>query len=185
MEGKRRTAAGIAAYSLASIILLAANMQIVFAHNWWDWHWHKSTLHLRVTGSHQNEAVSAIRDWDTNIRDLKLHTQFKTHTNISVFGAYFGATGWGGLATIEDYSFDWWHKWNYSRIEHAHATYNSYYGGTTGAGSNSDVRGVFCQEIGHAFGLDHSNTGDCMGKTYFNNINVTGSHNWSDINGKY
>ena len=167
------------------LALLFLNSQVAFAHNWWHWHWHKNPLHLYVFGSHQAEAVAAIADWDSHIRDLKLHTKFKGHTDISVAGANFGPTGWGGLASIKNTSFDWWHYWDWSRIEHAHAVYNSYYGGTGGTGSGSDIRGIFCQEIGHTFGLDHSNTGDCMGKSYFNNINVTGPHNWADINAKY
>lgn len=172
-------------YGILVAFLMVLNVQLAYAHNWWDWHWHKNTLHIKVSGSHQYEALAAIRDWDRHVRDLKLHTVFKNHTDISVFGVNFGATGWGGLATIESYGFDWWHKWNYSKIKHAHATYNSYYGGTGGTGANSHIRGIFCQEIGHVFGLHHSNTGDCMGKSYYNNINITGPHNWSDIEAKY
>lgn len=181
MKRTLRVSAGI----VVVLGLMVVNVQIALAHDWWQWHWHKNPLHLYVFGSHQPEAVAAIADWDSHITDMKLHTQFKGHTDISVYGANFGATGWWGLASIENYSFDWWHLWTYSRIEHAHATYNSYYGGTGGTGTNSDIRGVLCQEIGHTFGLDHSNTGDCMGKGYFNSINVTGSHNWADMNAKY
>lgn len=167
------------------LVLLLLNLKVVFAHDWGQWHWHTNPLHIWVWGSNQPEAVAAIADWDSHIQHMQLHTQFKGHTDISVFGANSGDTGWWGLATIENYSFDWWHLWTWSRIEHAHATYNSFYGGTTGTGSGSDVRGVLCQEIGHTFGLDHSNTGDCMGKGYFNSINVTGSHNWADMDAKY
>ena len=162
------------------LALVFANVQVAVAHNWWKWHWHKNPIHIYVWGSHQKEAVAAIADWDRHIRDLKLHTKFKGHTNISVFGWNWGNTQWGGLATITEYSYDWWHTWTWSKIEHAHATYNSYYGG-----NSAHIQGIFCQEIGHCFGLDHSNTGDCMGKSYFNNINVTGPHNWNDMNAKY
>ena len=166
--------------TLAVIGLLFLNAQVALGHDWGSWHWHKNPLHLFVFGSHQDEAVRAIADWDSHIKDMKLHTNFKGHTNISVFGSNWGDTGWGGLATIKDYSFGWWHRWTWSRIEHAHATYNSYDGG-----SSAHIQGILCQEIGHTFGLDHSDTGDCMGKSYFNNINTTGSHNWSDMNSKY
>jgi hypothetical protein len=165
-------------------MLVVTNANVAFGHDWWLWCWHKgAVLHAWVYGSHQAEALAALRDWDINT-DLDIHVTFD-HTNISVWGANTGATGWWGLASIEDYSFDWWHHWQWCRIEHCHATYNSYYGGSTGTGSGSDVRGVLCQEIGHCFGLDHSDTGDCMGKSYYNNINVTGPHNWSDINAKF
>ncbi len=165
---------------LLVLALLGANVSLSYAHNWWHWHWHKSTLHVYVFGAQWRPTVAAIRDWDRHVRDLKLHTKFKGHTDISAFSGNYGATGWWGLASIEATSYDWWHFWDYSRIEHAHARFNSYYGGTT-----ADVQGVQCQEIGHTFGLHHSNTGDCMGKGYYNSINVTGSHNWSDINAKF
>jgi len=52
-------------------------------------------------------------------------------------------------------------------------------------------RGVFCQEIGHTFGLDHSPDG-CMGKGYFAGLldnesisNVVTSHSDDDLNAKY
>lgn len=175
----------ILAGTLVVLGLLFANVQVAFAHNWWQWHWHKNPVHIWVFGSNVPETVAAIADWGSHISDMKLHVQFRGHTDISAFGANFGNTGWWGLATIKNYSFDWWHYWNWSRIKHAHSAYNSYYGGTGGTGSGSDIRGVQCQEIGHTFGLDHSNTGDCMGKGYYNNINVTGPHNWSDMNAKY
>lgn len=168
----------ISALTLLVLGLLFINVQ-VSAHNWWIWCWHKgSSLGVWVYGSNQTEANQALDDWDSHT-DLSLPRR-SSHTDISVFGSNWGSTGWWGLATIEDSSYDWWHHWWWCRIQHAHATYNSFYGGTS-----ADVRGVFCQEIGHTFGLDHSNTGDCMGKSYFNNINVTGPHNWSDINAKF
>jgi len=52
-------------------------------------------------------------------------------------------------------------------------------------------RGVFCQEIGHAFGLDHSPDG-CMGKGYFAGLldnepisNAVTGHSDDDLNAKY
>lgn len=174
----------IAALSIVILVLLAGNIQVAFAHNWGNWCWHKgSTLKVWVAGTHQAEANAALNDWASHT-DVNFSNQ-SSHTWISVLGGNYGATGWWGLASIEDSSFDWWHHWQWCRIEHAHSRYNSYYGGTGGTGANSDIRGVQCQEIGHTLGLDHSNTGDCMGKSYYNNINVTGSHNWADINAKF
>ena len=51
--------------------------------------------------------------------------------------------------------------------------------------SQQDIQGIFCQEIAHGWGLGHSNTGDCMGKTYYNNINYYGPHNSADFYNMY
>lgn len=174
----------VAGLSIVVAVLFLVNVRIASAHNWDTWHWHTgSTINVWVFGPHQAEANAALNDWDSH-SDVNFN-RVNSHTELSVFSGNYGATGWGGLASIEDYSFDWWHHWCWCRIDHAHARYNSFYGGTGGIGANSDIRGIFCQEIGHTIGLDHSNTGDCMGKSYFNNINVTGAHNWADINAKY
>lgn len=173
-------------FAVPTLGLLALNLQIASAHNWWYWHWHKSSIGVSIS-NYTTAAQSAIADWDNN-SDVSLPIQ-STHTDISVMGGDYGATGWWGLASVETAGYDDpSHCGNTSdvcRFVHAHARYNSYYGGTTGGGTNSDVRGVLCQEIGHALGLDHSSTGDCMGKGYYNNINVVGSHNRQDINARY
>lgn len=168
-----------AALGLLVLVLLAANVQLVTGHDWWAWHWEKNTLNHYVFGSKRTQSLAAVSDWRGRVRDLRINT-VSQHSDISVFDGNYGATGWWGLASIESYAFDWWHRWCWCRITHAHARFNLYYGGTA-----ADVQGVQCQEVGHTYGLDHSNTGDCMGKGYYNAINVTGPHNASDINAKY
>lgn len=74
-----------------------------------------------------------------------------------VFNANSGNTGWGGLASITNYSG--------CTILRATAQLNTYYSWTTNA-----ARGVHCQEVGHTFGLDHSNDGGCMGGGYWYDI---------------
>lgn len=161
---------------VAALVLL--NVMVAEGHNWWSWHWHTgSGIRTWVHSSRQTQSNAALNDWDSHC-DVNF-PRSSSHTEMSVFGGNFGATGWWGLASIEDYAFDWWHKWNWSKIQHCHARYNSYYGGTT-----ADIQGVLCQEIGHCMGFDHSNDG-CMGKGYFNNLNTTVSHNWSDCNSRY
>jgi len=166
---------------LAVIVLglCLVNIQAIQAHNWGSWHWDKSTIKMFVYGSHQAQSINAIADWDSHT-DLSLPLK-GSHTDVSVFGANAGAVGWGGLASIKNYEFDWWHKWCWCRITHAHAQLNTYYGW-----SLASAQGVLCQEVGHTFGLDHSATGDCMAKGYYTpNSNFTSPHNWSDINAKY
>lgn len=174
--------AKIVAYCVAIAGLLYANVQAASAsrlpHNWWAWHWDKSTIYVAVW-SYQSQARAAIRDWN-DMTDLRL-PELSSHTNISVWGANYGATGWGGLASIESYSWDW-HCWWWCKIDHAHARFNSYYSGW----NSWWARGVFCQEVGHTFGLDHNNSGGCMGLGYYaGSSNRPSSHDVSDVNSKY
>ncbi len=165
--------------AIVALGLFALNAQVLNAHKWGNWHWDKNTIGMYVWGSHQTQSKAAIKDWDSNT-DLKLPLKSK-HTDISVFGANSGATGWGGLASIKSYAFDWWHKWCWCKIKHAHAQYNSYY-----STSSANVQGIQCQEVGHTFGLGHSNTNGCMAKSYYSpSSNYTNSHNWNDINAMY
>jgi len=163
------------------LVLLFAN--VALAH-WWStawtyYHFHKSTLDIWVFGPADVVAAcqAAEADWDSHT-DLTLNI-VGSHDDISCFGGNYGATGWWGLATLVDTSW-YWHCFWWCGIAHAHSQFNTFYGG-----SAADKQGVQCQELGHTFGLDHSNTGDCMGKGYYNNINVTGAHNWADINAQY
>lgn len=171
------------ALTLLVIGLTLANGHLAVAHWWWYWHWDKSTIGVAIW-NYAADAGAARVDWNNNT-DLTLPLS-GVHTDISAFGGNYGNNGWWGLASIESAGIDWpWHCGALffapaCRIVHGHARYNSFYGG-----SAADRQGVFCQEIGHLFGLDHSNTGDCMGKGYYNAINVTGPHNWADINARY
>ena len=167
------------ALGLLVLALLAANVQFVSGHDWWAWHWERTSLNHYVFGSRVAQSLAAVNDWKACVRDLTINV-VTSHSHISVFNGNYGATGWWGLASIESYDFDWWHRWCWCRITHAHARFNDYYGGTP-----AQVQGVQCQEVGHTYGLDHSNTGDCMGMGYYNSITVTGPHNASDINAKY
>lgn len=163
-------------------VLLCFNLALVSgnvaAHNWWSWHWDKSTLGVYVYGPSTAESRQAIYDWHS-MTDLSLPER-TSHTDVSVFAGNYGDTGWGGLASIESYSWDW-HCWWWCKITHAHARYNSYYGG-----SSWWIRGVQCQEVGHTFGLDHNNRGGCMGLGYYaGSSNRPSSHDVSDVNAKY
>jgi predicted Zn-dependent protease len=139
------------------------------AHPWGNWHWNRYgssvTIAAYTTGSQVTASKQAANDWSNNT--ILYIPQYTSHTDMSVFDGNYGATGWGGLASLESVSGD--------HILHGHARVNMYYGY-----GYSDVVGIQCQEVGHLFGLDHSNDG-CMGKGYYNNLNYTVSHNWSDI----
>lgn len=149
------------------------------AHDWGRWHWDKSNFQVYLFGTHKNEAVRAINRWN-GATDVTM-TSTSQHKDMSVWGGNFGDTGWGGLASIENAGWDW-HCWANCRITHGHARFNSFYGG-----SNSWwAEGVFCQEVGHLFGLGHNSNGGCMGLSYYpNHTNRPSSHDISDVNRKY
>lgn len=147
-----------------ALALLVVNISVAQAH-WWTsawsyYHWHKSTLGVWIYGTFQNDSEIARSDWD-RLTDLSL-PRTNSHTDISLYAANFGNTGWGGLASLED--LDWqWHCWYWCDIDHAHARFNSFYGSP-----GHWAHGVQCQELAHAFGMGHHNVNsDCMGLSYF------------------
>ncbi len=165
----------ILALSVFVTALLAINVKLAYAHNWGLWCWHTgSTVNVWIWGTHQNHANTALNDWDSHT-DVNFN-RVNYHTEISLFGKNWGATGWYGLASIKKVEYDYWHHWWWCRIKHAHATLNTFY-----VRSNPHkYHRTFCMEIGHCLGLAHSPHG-CMGTT----LNHTVPHNWADINAKF
>jgi hypothetical protein len=114
---------------------------------------------------------AARRDIHSRPHPVYLFTS-SSHTDISLLDGNMGNTGWVGLAEMIDYS--------YPHVTHAHATLNTYYGYDA-----INAQGVMCQELAHTLGLQHAATGDCMGKGYYNSVNVYGSHNNTDFYNMY
>ncbi len=170
------------AFKLAAIVgLLCANLFVgsgALAHDWGSWHWNRGgstvTIQIYNTTTYRAEANRAVADW--NNRTLLSLPQVSSHTDISLFDGNYGATGYGGLAEIISYSG--------SHITHGHARLNYYY-----SYSSNGKQGVLCQEVGHLFGLTHSNDGGCMGMGYWYNTDPNHytivQHNIDDIYNKY
>jgi hypothetical protein len=151
----------------------AAVAMPAFAHNWGCWRQPNRTVPVYNTASLRSQAAAAISEWNSDTV-LSLPGR-SSHTEVSVFDGSYGNTGWAGLASIESASG--------CNITHGHARVNRSYSYTS-----NGYRGIFCQEVGHLFGLDHSNDGGCMGGGYFYNINTSYnvvSHNINDIASKY
>lgn len=126
--------------------------QVAEAKRWGCWIQADRNVRIRNTTSSASAAVS---DWN-NLTILNL-SSVSSGEETYVFNANSGNTGWGGLASITNYSG--------CTILRATAQLNTYYSWTTNA-----ARGVHCQEVGHTFGLDHSNDGGCMGGGYWYDI---------------
>lgn len=143
------------------------------AHQWGSWHWNKGgstvTIGIWDTTTYRTESSAAINEWDS--KTLLSLPRTSSHSDISQFDGNYGATGYGGLAEIINYSG--------SHITHGHSRLNYYY-----SYDSNGKRGVFCQEVGHLFGLTHSNDG-CMGAGYFNNSYNVVQHNVDDIYNMY
>jgi hypothetical protein len=179
---RRQTLVG-ALVALMTAALLAANIHVARAHNWEGYHWDKggSAIHIynyNYAANWQAAENARVDGW--NKIGILYNYSVDYHTDVSVFDGYYGTdTGWSGLATLEDLDWSWGHfGWVY--IAHGHARYNRSY-----PMSQASIQGIFCQEIGHTWGFDHSNTGDCMGKTYYNDINTYGPHNNTDFYNRY
>jgi hypothetical protein len=116
--------------------------------------WIQADRNVRIRNTASN-ASAAISDWN-NLTILNI-SSVSSGEESYVFNANSGNTGWGGLASITNYSG--------CTILRATAQLNTYYSWTANA-----ARGVHCQEVGHTFGLDHSNDGGCMGGGYWYDI---------------
>ena len=161
-------------------LLLVANLVIAsrsIAHQYDPrQHWNNESgqsINFYNGADYHDAATNARQDWGSNTR-ISFEPR-ASHVGFHVFDAYYD-TNWGGFADPVEYYWTGSH-WH---LTHGHAILNTKY---AGAGAYYR-RGIFCQEIGHLLGLIHSNDG-CMGYTYYNNLNYTVPHNWSDINNIY
>jgi hypothetical protein len=143
------------------------------AHQWSCFTQADRNIRIR-NASGGSQADAAISDW--NGMTILNFSYVSSGEESYVFNANSGATGWGGLARITSYSG--------CTIFRATAQVNTYYF----SGSSIAARGVHCQEIGHTFGLDHSNDGGCMGGGYWYDISThyrPVSHNVTDVGTYY
>jgi len=162
-----------------AIALAFANVRVAGAHDWWYWHWHTGTdIETWVGGQYRSVYDDVLYEWD---KKTSVSSPRAGHSEMSVFDGDYGPTGWGGLASIEQKSYDWYHRWDYSKVEHCHARVNLYY---RSYWTTDDIRGIQCQEVGHCLGLTHSNDG-CMGKSYYNDLNHVSSHSAEDVNRRF
>ena len=136
--------------------------------------WIQADRNIKIRNAAGSQASAAISDWN-NMTILNI-SSVSSGEEIYVFNANSGPTGWAGLATITSYSG--------CTIRRATAQVNTYYYSST----STAARGIHCQEVGHGFGLDHSNDGGCMGAGYWYSVTNAYrpvSHNVNDIGSMY
>jgi hypothetical protein len=140
---------------IAGTLLIAGLVgEAAQARQWGCWIQADRNIYIRNAAGAQ--ASAAISDWH-NMTILNF-ANVSSGEEIYVFNANSGATGWAGLARITSYSG--------CTIRRATAQVNTYYY----SGSSTAARGIHCQEVGHGFGLDHTNDGGCMGAGYWYSV---------------
>lgn len=227
--------AGKVSHALLLLGLLIANLVVLPRSSWAHWWWRGCDCHYFIEESTievslgwpswQDEGKrEVLEDYSTNTdvtlvevpwysdNDIAMYSPRTVRWNIFGFEYRtkgYGITGWWGLALTEDLDPDNDYCGtipNWAEINHGHALFNWYYGtggGTTG--TDSDFRGVFCQEVGHLLGLGHccdesdcEDPGDCpsscgcLAKGYCpcsspssSGRNTLGTHEISHINSFY
>lgn len=118
--------------------------------------WVQADRNVKIRNVAGSQASAAINDW--NSMTILNISSVSSGEEIYVFNANSGNTGWAGLATITRYSG--------CTILRATAQVNTYYYSS----SSTAARGIHCQEVGHGFGLDHTNDGGCMGAGYWYSV---------------
>jgi hypothetical protein len=166
--------AGVALLSMVLASPLSAN------NAWGDYHWDGTstpvplTLENNLSPSWPSVLTAVEQDWDvsdvltlnigsadgsSNCGNPLANVASTDPGEIQVCNGSYGANGWLGVARI-------WIAADGTHITAGIAAVNDSYLGPGGAYDNANARRhVLCQEVGHAFGLDHQkgpNKRSCM-----------------------
>jgi hypothetical protein len=172
-------------FKIMAVLMMTAffvgPMAAAEAHPWrcqgnTPYHWaYSGSGDLTVQAEYQNlapkkPAKKAVKDLMAKVPFIKIAT-VSGDAQMTIVDGNEGDKGWAGLAVVKPNAN--------CEIQHADVILNTFYG-------TSLSQGIYCQEIGHSFGLDHSDDGSCMGLGYFRSGSSNySSHNVSDIKDTY
>lgn len=164
-------------FAAVAAVVFAISAAVYASHSWGNYHWARTsnpfTLKLgdNVNATWDPHLATASSDWNrSTVLDTVIvagGTRPKscrpTSGRIEVCNAEYGSNGWLGIAQI-------WASG--SHITQAITKMNDTYFNTPTYNSSAWRNLVMCQEVGHAFGLDHqdenfnnANLGTCMDYT--------------------
>lgn len=146
------------------------------SHAWSNYHWERSNNPVALTVGNNVSSVwaphlsTAVNDWDqssvlavTEVSGAAKGRCKASSGRIEVCSDFYGGTGWLGVASI---------SLSGDHITSATAKMNDTYFSAPPYNTSPWRQLVMCQEIGHAFGLDHQdenftnpNLGTCMDYT--------------------
>jgi len=179
----------LALVTLTTVILASTNVYVATAHQWWNYHWDRSEARLDLTfnndaTSHGDAAEAAIADASRTLfigsgRSIEGHADVAL---IIVTDDKYRHVGWLGLANPDELAWSPHCLLWPCHVTHAHARYNA---AAAPPGprpfDSSEIQGIFCEEIGHALGLDHHDgSGDCMNEGAYGQQGF-GEHSHGDI----
>jgi hypothetical protein len=165
LQRRSRRVLSLGALALVGVLVLTLGVVGAGAHQWGSYKWprHGAAVNMYFwdqtggCGTSGTATNDALYDIYYNPHPIYIYCT-NYHTDISVFTTNEPGAPYCGLAEI-------WASG--SSITHGHARWNS--ACTSGSGLNGKLyqQQIFCQEATHTLGQEHSNTGDCMGGSYY------------------
>jgi len=157
----------LAAVALGLVLVLG--VVGVGAHQWDSYKWPRagSAVYMYI-----NDQTGGCGTSGTPTNDALYDIYYNPHpiyfscvgysTDINVFRTYEPGAPYCGLAQI----------WTAgTAITHGTARWNTACQSGSGLSGKGYQQGIYCQEIMHTLGLQHSNTYDCMGLSYYSTSN--------------
>ena len=171
---KRRARRLVAVVALTLGLQLILGVAVATSHNWDGWHWNKGSYvpmyiwdQTGGCGTGGNATNDALYDIYYNPHPIYIYC-VNYHTDVSVWEAYEPGAWFCGLAEV---SGVYTNVSGQLHITHGHARTNTACTSGGGLSGKAYKQQIHCQEVMHTFGFDHSNTGDCMGGSYFSGSN--------------